>query len=122
VARSVIFSPQAERDVEDIAVFIAKDSPPSADRFVRAVMETAGDLVDMPEIGRRFESQRASRLYLRRLRVKGFARHSIFYRYHADRELIEVIRIVHGARDLDSLFDNDAISEGDPHSNDSSDT
>lgn len=39
---------------------------------------------------------------IRRLPVVGFQKHLIFYRVESDR--LVILRIVHGARDLESLF------------------
>jgi toxin ParE1/3/4 len=41
-------------------------------------------------------------LDVRRALVAGFPRHLVFYRFH-DKELF-ILRVVHGARDLESLF------------------
>jgi len=40
---------------------------------------------------------------LRSLPVQGFEKHLVFYR--PPKEGIEVVRVLHGARDLDLLFD-----------------
>ena len=39
---------------------------------------------------------------LRKLPIAGFPKHLVFYRF--DDEEVFVIRVVHGARDLESLF------------------
>lgn len=39
---------------------------------------------------------------IRRMPIAGFPRHLIFYR--AEKEKIKVLRVVHGARDLESLL------------------
>jgi toxin ParE1/3/4 len=39
---------------------------------------------------------------IRFISIAGFPKHLAFYRYRSDK--IEVLRIVHGARDLESLF------------------
>ncbi|HWW15869.1 MAG TPA: hypothetical protein VN310_14505 [Candidatus Dormibacteraeota bacterium] len=39
---------------------------------------------------------------MRRMPIAGFPRHLIFYR--AEEKEIRILRVVHGARDLESLF------------------
>ena len=40
-------------------------------------------------------------------RIKGFEKHLIFYRPAADG--IEVIRVIHGARDIDSVLESGLV-------------
>jgi toxin ParE1/3/4 len=46
---------------------------------------------------------------IRRMPIAGFPRHLIFYR--ADEEEIRILRVVHGARDLESLLTASAGTE-----------
>ena len=50
---SVIWSPQAIRDVESIRAFIAQDSPPYADLEARRIVAVVERLRMFPESGRR---------------------------------------------------------------------
>lgn len=50
---SVIWSPQAIRDVESIRAFIAQDSPPYADLEARRIVAAVERLRTFPESGRR---------------------------------------------------------------------
>lgn len=91
---------KAAQDAEDIADFIAKDSLRSAVRFLENTESTLEDLAEFPGAGSPFESAHPDLANLRFRRVKGFPNHIIFYLEHED--AIEVVRILHGARDLDS--------------------
>jgi len=91
---------KAARDVEDIADYIAKDSLAVAERFLENAESTLKDLSDAPGIGSPFESDHPELANLRFHRVKGFPNHLVFYLEHTG--AIEVIRILHGARDLDT--------------------
>ena len=56
----------------------------------------------MPGMGRRYETDNARLQDLRVWPVKGFPNHLIFYR--ATPNGIEVVHVLHGARDLDSAL------------------
>ena len=70
----------------------------------RKVLENAEstlkDLSDSPGSGSPFESDQPELAHLRFRRVKGFPNHLVFYVEHTN--AIEVVRILHGARDLDT--------------------
>ena len=91
---------KAAHDAESIANDIAEDSLEAAVRFLENTETTLADLAMSPGIGSPFESDRPAPCNLRFRRVKGFPNHLIFYIEHAD--AIEVVRILHGARDIDS--------------------
>lgn len=94
----VVFSPRSEEDLEEIADFIARDSPRSAIRFIAGIRATCEKLADTP-LG--YEVQPQIDPDIRRA-VHG--RYLIFYSVNADRVRVE--RILHGARELkDDLFD-----------------
>ena len=91
---------KAAQDAEDIADNIAKDSSEAAVRFLENAESTLTYLAESPGIGSPFESDHPDLSNLRFRRVKGFPNHVIFYVEHPG--AIEVVRILHGARDLGS--------------------
>ncbi len=101
---SVTKRTQAERDIEESFVFIGEQDLDAGIRFLVSCEETFEFLAKMPMVGspREFRSSR-----LRNVRVwtvKGFEDHLIFYRPTDDG--IEIVRVLHGARDLESIFDD----------------
>ena len=58
------------------------------------------DLAESPGSGSPFESDQPDLANVRFRRVKGFSNHLVFYVEH--KEAIEVLRILHGAQDLDA--------------------
>ena len=90
---------KAAQDAEEIAEFIAKHSLPSALRFVERLEETLLELPRLPEMGGFFPSTDSRLVGIRIRRIAGFSKYLIFYRTHPG--AIEVIRILHGARNLD---------------------
>jgi len=95
--------PKALFDVEESAVYIGRDSPESALRFIDAVEATLGLIADNPAIGALRMHDRKGLLGLRAFPVQDFDKHIVFYR-RTERG-IEVLRVLHGARDLPTIFD-----------------
>jgi toxin ParE1/3/4 len=95
--------PRARLDLlEQFIYFSERDSENLAERYLAAVEATCLQLVDHPHSGVLYHSGIAGLKGLRRLPVKGFENYLLFYLPH--RNGIDVIRVLHGARDIDSLF------------------
>ena len=90
-------SANARSDLEDIWVFIAQDNPEAADRLIRAVVSRFRLLASMPDMGRTREELAKD---LRSLPVGNYV---IFYRRTT--EGVEVVRVLHGARDFPPIFE-----------------
>lgn len=92
----VLRSPQAHLDLLDIWSYIAEGALDAADRVIDSIAETCEMLAELPGMGRkRYELSRG-------LRSFPVGRHVIFYRPCT--EGIEVIRVLHGARDMGGIF------------------
>ena len=79
-------------DLNEIWVYIAQDSPKAADRSINNLYDTCYKLTTQPRTGRLREE------LLPGVRSITYKKYIIFYRI---RKLdIEIIRILHGARDL----------------------
>ena len=97
-----IIAPSANRDVDEQIDYFVGQSVETAIRFLDAVKESIQQIVTTPGIGGRYEGPSKSKAELRVWRVEGFRKHLIFYRIRVDS--IEVVRVVHGARDLDEVL------------------
>ena len=95
-------TPQARADLSQIAARIARDDVSSALRFLDAAEETFATLLRSPELGIVGEFRSPRLTGIRRWRIDGFENYLEFYRV-LGRE-IEVIRVIHGARDIEGLF------------------
>ncbi|PIE69928.1 MAG: plasmid stabilization protein [Deltaproteobacteria bacterium] len=95
--RKVVFSPEAIADLEDIWLYIARVSLARADSFLDKLYLFCKDhLAAFPEIG-------TAKAYLdREILAFPYKNYMIYYRYQAS--LIEIIRILHGSRDLPAVF------------------
>jgi toxin ParE1/3/4 len=102
--RHIYYSPRARDDLVEIATRIARDSKSSAIRFIDAVEMTCKTLLRSPQLGLRGEFRSPHLANIQRWRVKGFENYLIFYRTVADG--IFVVRLLHGARDVDAIVDD----------------
>jgi toxin ParE1/3/4 len=92
----------AIRDLLSQFEYISLDSEELALRFLSDAEASFHDLAQNPMMGVVCQIQAPRAKGLRRWRVKNFEDCLIFYRPFADR--IEVVRILHGARNLKRLF------------------
>lgn len=90
-------SDAASADLEEIWLYIAQDDPDAADRCIRTIVSRFPTLASMPHMGRHREELSAE---LRSFPVDNFV---IFYRPMDGG--IEVVRVLHGARDSPPLFE-----------------
>lgn len=94
----VELSRRAQADLRAIALWIGEHSDWNrADEFVIRLEATARELADMP-----LAFPLVAEVAPRRIRKRSYGRYLIIYR--VERERIEVLRIVHGARDYVRLL------------------
>lgn len=94
----VVYLPAAERDIDLIAQYIAADNLEAALRFYEAVQDEARKIAAMPGLGALWFEAGDQLSDLRGCIISGFRKYIIFYRAVSDQ--IEVVRVLHGARDL----------------------
>ena len=92
----LIIAYQAREDLIEIWLYIASDSIMGADKFIDFLYEKCTSLCSTPEIGRKREE------LLPGLRCLSAKRYLIFYRIKQNS--IEIIRILSGYRDIESIF------------------
>ena len=92
-----VFSPLAVRDLEDILVYIARDSRDAAARFIETLKDKCVTLSRFPLLGARRDH------FVDGLRVFAVGNYAIYYRI--EHEVVRIERVLHGARDISALFD-----------------
>jgi toxin ParE1/3/4 len=102
------FLRQAERDVAEIIAYLSADGLSVTQKFRQALQETGELLLAMPRIGSTRLSGRPELKDIRVVPIRGFEKLFIFYRSFDNG--IEIIRVLHGARDYPTLFGADAAS------------
>jgi toxin ParE1/3/4 len=93
---TIVKSPRAREDLIEIWEFIAADDEHSADEFVAIIDEKFRVLAERPSIGRLRNE------LVEGLRIFPIGRYVIFYLAIPDG--IEIVRVLHGARDVDSIL------------------
>jgi toxin ParE1/3/4 len=87
--------PKAETDLLEIWLYIAQDSPRAADRLLDRIEAQCRLLADNPRLGRpRPEIAPEARAWI-------VGRYLVLYRGQDDG--IEVVRVVHGAREIEQI-------------------
>jgi len=104
---SVVFHPLADEDIDEGFLYIARDSLDAAVRFLVAARQDARKLSDMPGMGPSREFRRAELKGVRFWPISGFRNFLIFYRPLSDG--IEVLRVIHGARNVDRVLGDDDV-------------
>ncbi len=98
----ILIRPKAQADMDDTAEYLSQENPESARRFLAAIEETIQQLLTIPGLGRVRKYLNPKLKDLRSWRIRGFEKWLVFYRPTDDR--IEIVRILHGARDLTPLL------------------
>jgi toxin ParE1/3/4 len=96
----VFFTDPAVEDLETIGDWIAKDNPERAASFMREVRQSCVDIGLWPLAHPIVMHRQADGL---RRRVHG--NYLIFYRVQSD--TVEIVRVLHGARDYGQVLFND---------------
>ncbi len=94
--KRAILSPKAQEDLDEIWLYIARDSPAAATRFIERLCAKCNFIEGSPGIGR----QRAE--LAPDLRSFPTGKYLIFYRIA--KRGIEVARILHGHRNIEAEF------------------
>lgn len=102
--RRISIRPAASDDIDQQVVYLSHSNLPAAMRFFDAARQTFANLARMPSIGVIYRTGEDETQDIRRWAVKGFKNHLIFYRF--DSSVIEIIRVLHAAQDLDRILDD----------------
>jgi toxin ParE1/3/4 len=95
-------TPQARRDLLEIAGYIARDNFDAALRFLDAAEAAFELLARSPEMAARCHFRAPEAAGLRVWSIKGFENYCILYRPIPGG--IDVIRVLHGGRDIETML------------------
>lgn len=99
-------SEPARLDLREHFGYLAASDYNKALEFFDAARLTFADLARMPSMGSCYPSTQERLKNLRRWYIKGFKRYLIFYRFQTDS--IEIVRILYGTQDIQTLLDREA--------------
>ena len=94
----LVIAPEARQDLRAIRDYIAKDDRKAAERFVMRLRDTARMLASAPQIGRARPEISAD--------IRSFVvnRYVLFYRRLTGAAGVDLVRVIHGLRDVDVVF------------------
>ena len=98
---SQFITPEARQNIKDIGLYLKERNDSAARHFARSVGATITMLRRNPNLGERLSSDLLGEMRYRT--VIDFKNYLIFYRRVDD--VLEIVRVLHGARDYDKLFD-----------------
>lgn len=91
-----LISLEAVRDLNEIWDYIAADNERAADHLIDEIVEKCRELARLDGVGRRRDDLLSGLLSL------AHRKYVIFFRRN---ERVEIVRILHGAREIPALFD-----------------
>jgi plasmid stabilization system protein ParE len=94
---------QFEADLVDIYVHLHRQSPQAAEKVFSAIETSARKLIDMPGVGRSWDSSDPRLAGIRVTTVTPYRNYLLFFRPARDHVL--VCRVLHAARHLQHLLD-----------------
>ena len=103
--RSIVILPLARSDLYEIGLYLAERDVAVSKRFNRAVDRTLEYLLASPKSGEKRNYSNPEYANMRIWQVDGFPNHLIFYR--VDTTALTVIRVLHGARDYETMFNEE---------------
>ena len=98
---SQFITSEARQNIKDIGLYLKERNDSAARRFAQSVGATIEMLCRNPNLGERLHTDLLGDIRYRT--VIDFKNYLIFYRRVDD--VLEIIRVLHGARDYDTLFD-----------------
>jgi toxin ParE1/3/4 len=101
--RRLVFSDASITDIlEQAEWYAAQMGQPLAQRWQKAVMTAISHSLTRPATGAPCKFRSLALRDVRRATISGFPKHLLFYRFDDDE--VFVLRLVHGARDLERLL------------------
>jgi toxin ParE1/3/4 len=103
VSKIADIKPRATLDLYQHYLYIGRDNPSAAERLLSAFKEDVDKLLRMPGMDAQRFYKKPKLRGMRSCPIKGFNNYLVFYRPTV--EGIEVLRVIHGARDIEQALD-----------------
>ncbi|PZU92471.1 MAG: type II toxin-antitoxin system RelE/ParE family toxin [Pseudanabaena sp.] len=95
--------PIVSQDLITHATNISLENLDASDRFLYSAEATFNVIAQFPAIGRLSNFSHPQLTQIRQYQIKGFTKYIIFYQIQSP-ETIEIMRILHGAQDLEFIL------------------
>jgi toxin ParE1/3/4 len=103
----IFITPKASTDINDLFHYIAQNNTDAALHFFDAARSTIAKLAQNPGLGKIYNISNPRLQGLRKWGIKGFEKYLIFYLITD--ELLTVVRIIHGSRDIPTILEQEEI-------------
>jgi plasmid stabilization system protein ParE len=94
--------------VEQADYYEQTANPALAQIWGAAVEQAIQSLLSLPERGTPCHFRSSSLAGIRWIPIAGFPKHMVFYRYLSQEPAILIVQVLHGARNLETILDEDA--------------
>ena len=101
----VVKRPIVIHDLITLATYIADNNIDVSDNFLIAAENTFQQLGNFPKLGKSCQFSHPELVDMRQKAIKGFNKYLIFYQLIPDG--VEIIRVIHGARDIENILESD---------------
>lgn len=101
---NLLITPQAELDIDAVITYLLEVNPNAATQFVGELRATFELLADNPQLGTKRHYRNRDLANIRLFPVKKYQTYLIFYL--SSDVTLEIIRVLHGRRDLEALFND----------------
>jgi toxin ParE1/3/4 len=103
MSRKLIIRNRATQDLRQQANYIlGNGSVSAAEQFLELAEATFAQILTVPRIGKSVDFVLEQMGEIRQWRIKNFQDYLVFYRVQDDQ--IEILRVLHGARDLEGIL------------------
>ena len=102
MSRRLIIQEDAIQDLDDISAYIGEENARASVRFLKATRKACNQIAAQPGIGALRDYGNPALVGLRVMLVPSFRSYGIYYLTTS--ESVIVLRVIHGARDLDAIF------------------
>jgi toxin ParE1/3/4 len=99
----LILMPRAREDIKQIATYIGEDNPQASRAFRQTLQNIYEVLLELPEMGSIRDFRNPEMKGIRMLPLPKFKNYLLFYRPTSER--LEIVHVLHGARDVRTLFE-----------------
>ena len=98
MAYNYLFTANAEKDLDEIIYYIAKelDNPFAASEFFKNLEKLIAEIREFPKCGVLLENEYLSAKDIRKLPISNYI---LYYRFEETNERIVILRIIYGKRD-----------------------
>ena len=94
--KRLLLSTSARSELINIRKYVATENKQAANRIIREIKARFETLVKFPELGRRRDELKKG--------MRSFAIKNYVVFYFVTENSVEIVRVLHGAQDIDSIF------------------